>query len=110
MREWLDGLPDALWLYDGQPWWDLDAVVEGAPTSMRRAVIETPDRPAGDGFYHGILGSEAESDLDHTDHFWPGGVVRLIDAEIDRPQVAWIDVEGLGVEVAIGGTRFRPAQ
>ena len=109
MSERLDGLPDSLWLYDGESWWDLDAVGDGDPTWMRRAVIETPDRPAGDRFYHEMLGSDPESGPGHTDHRWPGGAVRLVDAEVERPRVGWIEVEGIESEVAIGGTRFRPA-
>jgi hypothetical protein len=109
MSDWLDGLPGTLWLYDGRAWWDLDAVVDGPPTSMRRAVIESPDRAQGDRFYHELLGSDPDVGEDHTDHRWPGGIIRLVDAGVERPRVGWIEIEGLDTEFAVGGTRFRPA-
>ena len=109
MSEWLDGLPDSVRLYHGRPWWDLHALLDGSPTSMRRAVIETPDRAAGDRFYHEVLGSHPSSGEAHTDHRWPGGAVRLVDAHVERPRVGWIEIEGLDTELTIGGTRFRSA-
>jgi methylmalonyl-CoA/ethylmalonyl-CoA epimerase len=110
MRDRLEGLPEALWLYDGGMWWDVDVIVEGEPTSMRRAVIETPYRVAGDRFYRQVLGSDSESGVGHTDHRWPGGVIRLADADVERPRVGWIEVAGLDVELSVGGTLFRPAR
>ena len=110
MSEWLEGLPDAVWLYDGEPWWDLGVVVAGEATTMRRVTIETSDRPTGDRFHHEILGSEPEFGPDHTDHFWPGGVVRLVDADVRRPRVGWIEIEGLEADLTIGGTQFRFVQ
>lgn len=109
MADWLDGLPDTLRLYDGREWWDLRAVLEGEPANMRRAVVETPDRAAGDRFYRDILGSAPVPHDGYTDHGWPGGTIRLVDAPFDRPRMGWIEIDGLDTELMLGGTRFRPA-
>ena len=105
-----NGLPESLWVYDGKPWWDVDAVADGEPTTMRRAVVETPDRANGDRFYVELLGSDPDVASDHTDHRWQGGSVRLVDVDVGRPRVGWIEVEGLEADLTIGGTRFRPAR
>ncbi len=110
MAEWLTGLPDTQRLYFGRPWWDEASVLDGEPTAMKRAVVATPDRSAGDRFYSHVLGSSEERLASHTDHRWSGGEIRLVDADVERPRVAWIEVEGLEVELSIGGTCFRPAR
>lgn len=109
MADWLDGLPDTLQTYEGGRWWDVGSVLDGAPTTMKRAVFETPDRDAGDRFYRDILGSAPESREGHTDHRWPGGTIRLVDAPVERPRVGWIEIDGLEGELMLGGTRFRAA-
>lgn len=108
MAEWLDGLPETMWLYNGRRWWDVASVFEGEPATMRRAVVETADRAAGDRFYTDVLGSDPESHDGYTDHRWPGGTIRLVDANVDRPRVGWLGIEGLDRELTLGGTRFRP--
>lgn len=108
MSDWLAGLPASQRFYDGGPWWDTAVIGVGDPHQMKRAVIETPDRAAGDRFYTDVLGSEESAGPTHSDHLWPGGTIRLVDAEVERPRVGWIEIEGLGAEVTIGGTRFRP--
>jgi methylmalonyl-CoA/ethylmalonyl-CoA epimerase len=110
MAEWLAGLPETQRLYYGGPWWDEASVVHGEPTSMKRAVVATPDRNAGDRFYSQVLGSSRQRFPSHTDHRWDGGEIRLVDADVERPRVAWIEVEGLEVELSIGGTCFKPAR
>lgn len=106
MSEWLSGLPQTLHVYDGEPWWDEDAVVAGPPVALRAVVIETPDRPAGDRFYSDVLGSAMEVTGGWSEHRWEGGTVRLVDAEIARPRVARLEVEGLHGEVHVGGAHF----
>jgi catechol 2,3-dioxygenase-like lactoylglutathione lyase family enzyme len=110
MAEWLAGLPDTLWLFHGRPWWDVDAVLEGEPTSMERAVVETADRAAGDRFYSEVLGSVPTRSEGFTDHRWEGGTIRLVDAVVERPRVGWIEVDGIAGPVTIGGTSFRPVR
>ncbi len=108
MDQWLAGLPDTVFSYGGEPWWDAAAILEGAPTYLRAAVIETPDRSAGDRFYSSVLGSIPERFDDHTDHRWEGGVIRLQDADVDRPRIGRLEVEGIASECSIGAARFVP--
>jgi catechol 2,3-dioxygenase-like lactoylglutathione lyase family enzyme len=109
MDQWLAGLPDTVFNYGGEPWWDADAVLDGAPSYLRSVVIGTPDRPAGDEFYGSVLGSTMERLDGHTDHRWAGGVIRLEDAEVDRPSIVRLEVEGISSECSIGAARFVPA-
>ena len=107
MSEWLAGLPETLEVYDGQAWWD-DSVLGTAsePDELRRVVIETPNRTMGDDFYSRILGSSAEVRAGWTEHAWTGGVIRLVDAAVDRPRVSRLEVARRGVDSVIAGTRF----
>jgi hypothetical protein len=108
MDEWLAGLPATFSYYGGEPWWDEGVVLGGPPSYLRAAVIETPDRTAGDHFYGAVLGSTSERYGDHTNHRWDGGVIRLQDADVDRPRIGWLEVEGVSTECAIGAARFVP--
>lgn len=107
MDEWLAGLPETLEIYDGSAWWDEDSIREpaGSPSTLLRVVIETPDRTAGDDFYRWVLGSDATTGDDHSDHRWSGGTVRLVDAGVARPRVSHLEVSG-GYEGTIAGARF----
>lgn len=106
MDEWLAGLPATVFSYGGDPWWDLESIEVGEPAYLRAVVIETPDRPTGDRFYTQVLGAESTRWGDHTEHRWEGGVIRLVDADVDRPRIAWLEVEGVDRECAIGAARF----
>lgn len=108
MDQWLAGLPATMSSYGGEPWWDAESVETGEPAYLRAVVIETPDRQAGDRFYTTVLGSDSTLTAAHTDHRWDGGVIRLVDAEVDRPRIGWMDVEGIEAEHSIGAARFRP--
>ncbi len=104
--ERLAGLPDTLELFHGVAWWDSSAVSEpaGDPVILERIVIETPDRTTGDAFYSTVLGSEHRSFAAHSDHRWSGGLIRLVDADVDRPRVGWLETSGGSATIA--GTRF----
>lgn len=106
MDEWLAGLPETLEIFDGSAWWDESAVREPAsdPATLQRVVIETPDRTAGDPFYSEVLGSEHVALAGHSDHRWPGGSIRLVDADVDRPRVGWL--ETAGGSATFTGVRF----
>jgi methylmalonyl-CoA/ethylmalonyl-CoA epimerase len=108
MAEWLAGLPDTVFSYHGEPWWDPESIEVGEPAYLRAAVIETPDRPAGDRFYGEVMGAESKRLGDHTEHRWEGGIIRLVDSDVDRPRVGWMEVEGIEREHAIGAARFVP--
>lgn len=106
MDEWLEGLPGTLEIFHGSAWWDDAAVREprGAPARLERVVVETPDRSAGDRFYSEVLGSEAVVHAGHSDHRWPGGSIRLVDAVVDRPRIGWLETSGESTTIA--GVRF----
>jgi methylmalonyl-CoA/ethylmalonyl-CoA epimerase len=108
MDQWLAGLPEALFCYGGEPWWDSASIEAGEPAHLRAVVIETPDRSAGDHFYTEVLGADSERFVDHTEHRWEGGVIRLVDSDVARPRVGWMEVEGIEREHAIGVARFVP--
>lgn len=108
MDQWLAGLPATTSSYGSGPWWDAESVETGEPAYLRAVVIETPDREAGDRFYSTVLGAESERSVTRTDHHWDGGVIRLVDAEVDRPRISWMEVEGIEGEHIIGGARFLP--
>lgn len=108
MDEWIAGLPESLVMYDGDRWWDDPTGPTGNSVHLVRVVIETPDRQAGDAFYSAVLGSDSIQADSHTDHSWAGGVVRLVDAPVDRPRIARMDVDGASEVVSIGAAQFVP--
>ena len=108
MDEWIAGLPESLVMYDGDRWWGDPSVSTGNAAEMMRVVIETADRAEGDAFYSAVLGSEPQHEESHTDHSWAGGVVRLVDAPVDRPRIARLDVSGASDAVSIGAAQFVP--
>lgn len=108
MSEWLAGLPDSIHLWHGVPWWDETALrpAPPRPAVMRRVVIATPDRIAGDRFYSSVLGSHAEAGPTITVHRWDGGEIRLEDADLPRPRVDRVEIDLPGFDGEIGGVRF----
>ena len=105
--EWLATLPESIEIFDGLAWWEEAAVrpPPPEPVDLLRVVIATPDRASGDDFHHRILGSDMERSDEFTDHCWPGGTIRLVDADVDRPRVSHLEITG-DRDLQIAGTRF----
>lgn len=108
MDEWLAGLPETMFMYDGARWWDEPSEPNENPAVMRRVVIETNDRASGDSFYSTLLGSSMVRAESHTDHSWHGGVIRLLDASVERPRIARLELADGSTAAAIGAARFVP--
>lgn len=108
MSDWIDGLPETLEVYHGDAWWGDEIMVPDVPRyELKRVVVETSDRVAGDEFYTRILGSIFDPHEGWSDHSWPGGSIRLVDSEVSRPRVGWLEVTAADLDVVIGGARFR---
>lgn len=106
MGEWLAGLPETMFMYDGARWWDDPSEPHEPHAVLRRIVIETNDRARGDAFYSNVLGSEMTAGGDHTDHSWEGGVIRLVDRAVERPSVARLELAGGPSTSSIGTAHF----
>ena len=108
MDEWLDGLPATMFMYDGVRWWSEPSEPQEPHAVLHRIVIETDDRAGGDVFYSTVLGSTTTSAVTHTDHSWRGGVIRLVDAPVERPAVARLEMTGGPGPKSIGSAHFVP--
>jgi methylmalonyl-CoA/ethylmalonyl-CoA epimerase len=101
MDQWLTSLPDGVVIFEGEKWWDGDAVETcDTPATLRRVVIATPDVDAGLAFYRDILGGV----VDGRSVFWDGGEVLLEPSDV-RPCVSRLEVSGTR-SATIGGVSF----
>ncbi len=91
-------------------WWsEADTVVGTAAAVLRRVVIGTPDVEAGAAFYGDVLGADLVEVPAGVEARWGDGMLLLERADVVRPQVERLEVEGALWDVTeVGGTRFVP--
>lgn len=96
---------------EGTPRWWSDPPERAATTYLRRVVLRTTSLPSALGLFAALLGGQvADTGEHHTELVWPGGARLRIEERADAPAgIDRLEVEGLGADMTVLGTRFTPA-
>jgi methylmalonyl-CoA/ethylmalonyl-CoA epimerase len=91
-------------------WWADPAAPEGPPARLRRVVLRTPVLADAVAFFAGTLAGVIEREsTGRVDLVWPRGARIGLEHHADaEPGVDRLEVEGLGEEREVIGTRFVP--
>jgi methylmalonyl-CoA/ethylmalonyl-CoA epimerase len=92
-------------------WWTDPAPAEGAPAQLRRVVLRTPVLADAVAFFSDALEGEVEREsAERVELVWPRGARVALELQAEAPPgVDRLEVEGLGAEHTVIGTRFVPA-